>query len=85
MQKKQAIELLGGSVKAAARKVGVTYQAIARWPEELTPAIRDRVQAALYRERLFLSDADDANEPVIQVSTPESRMCECEKFGACHD
>lgn len=52
MQKKQAIELLGGTVSAAAQKVGVTYQAIARWPEKLTPAIRDRVQAALYRDHV---------------------------------
>ncbi len=50
MLKYQAIELLGGSVTAAAKAVGVTYQAIGKWPEALTPALRDRVQAALYRE-----------------------------------
>lgn len=50
MLKTHAIELLGGSVSAAAKSIGVTYQAIGKWPDELTPALRDRVQAALYRQ-----------------------------------
>lgn len=49
MDKRKAIELLGGSVAAAADAVGVTYQAVDKWPDTLPPRIADRVQAALYR------------------------------------
>ena len=51
MLKTQAIELLGGTAKRAAAAIGVTSQAISGWPEQLTPALRDRVQAALYRQK----------------------------------
>lgn len=51
MLKTQAIELLGGTAKSAAAAIGVTSQAISGWPEQLTPALRDRVQAALYRKK----------------------------------
>jgi hypothetical protein len=49
MLKAQAIELLGGSVAAASDAIGVTYQAIDKWPDVLPPRIADRVQAALWR------------------------------------
>lgn len=49
MHKSEAIELLGGSVSAAADAVGVSYQAIGKWPEVLPARIADRVQAALWR------------------------------------
>lgn len=49
MLKAQAIQLLGGSVTAAADAVGITPQAISQWPETLPPRIADRVQAALAR------------------------------------
>lgn len=49
MLKTEAIELLGGSIPAAAEAIGISYQAVNQWPEELTDAIRDRVQAVLYR------------------------------------
>lgn len=49
MRKSEAIELLGGSIPAAAEAVGVTYQAVDKWPDELPPRITDRVQAALWR------------------------------------
>jgi hypothetical protein len=48
MDKRTALELLGGPV-AAARTIGVTRQAIHRWPDPLTAKIEDRVLAALYR------------------------------------
>lgn len=51
MNKHQAIEQLGGSVSAAARAIGCTYQAIDKWPDELPPRIADRVQAALWRRQ----------------------------------
>jgi transposase-like protein len=49
MLKTDAIEALGGTVAATAREVGITPQAVGQWPDELPPAIRDRVQAALWR------------------------------------
>jgi len=49
MRKQQAIEFLGGTVAAASRAIGVTYQAVKKWPDPLPPRIADRVQAALWR------------------------------------
>ena len=49
MLKTQALELLGGSPAAAARAIGVTYQAVNQWPEELPRRIEDRVLAACAR------------------------------------
>lgn len=49
MKKQEAIELLGGNVTAAAKAVGVTYQAVDKWPEILSDRIRDRVEAAAMR------------------------------------
>ena len=49
MLKSQAIELLGGTTATAAEAIGVTYQAVDKWPDELPPRIADRVQAALWR------------------------------------
>ncbi len=50
MNKQQAIELLGGTVSAAARACGVTSSAVSQWPDELTKDHIDRVQAALWRK-----------------------------------
>lgn len=85
MKKKRAIELLGGSVKAAAKKIGVTYQAIARWPEELTPAIRDRVEAALYRELLAFGCPCDANGCATRDVGLIAKACNTRNGGECHD
>lgn len=49
MLKSEALEALGGTVAAAAKAIGITPQAVGQWPDELPPAIRDRVQAALWR------------------------------------
>ncbi len=50
MDKQKAIELLGGTVTAAAAAVGVSYHAVAKWPDVLPRRIADRVEAALYRQ-----------------------------------
>ena len=50
MRKDYAIEILGGTVTAAACAVGVTASAVTQWPDELPPRIVDRVQAALWRK-----------------------------------
>lgn len=52
MRKERAIELLGGTVSAAAEAVRVTASAVSQWPAELPPRIEDRVLAALARKHL---------------------------------
>ena len=49
MQKQTAIELLGGSVTAASKAIGISYQAVNKWPETLTDRVADRVEAAIAR------------------------------------
>lgn len=49
MLKSKAIELLGGTVTSAADAVGISYQAVVKWPDVLPARIVDRVQAALWR------------------------------------
>jgi len=51
MQKTQAIELLGGTVSSAANAIGISYQAVDKWPEVLPARIADRVLAAVARRR----------------------------------
>jgi hypothetical protein len=50
MKKATAIKLLGGNVTSAAKEVRVTYHAVYKWPDDLTPRIVDRVEAALARK-----------------------------------
>ena len=45
MLKTQAIELLGGSITAAAKAIGISYHAVHQWPDDLPPRIADRVYA----------------------------------------
>lgn len=52
MQKAKAIELLGGSISSAAALIGISYQAVEKWPDHLPDRIADRVQAALARKHL---------------------------------
>lgn len=52
MNKAKAIELLGNTVGAAAKAVGVSASAVTQWPDELPPRIADRVLAALARKHL---------------------------------
>jgi len=50
LMKDEAIVLLGGSAKEVSRKIGITEQAVRNWPAVLSAKLRDRVQAALWRE-----------------------------------
>jgi hypothetical protein len=50
MKKQQAIELLGGTVTLAAKEIGISYQAVNKWPDDLPARIADRVHAALARQ-----------------------------------
>lgn len=52
MLKTQAIELLGGSVTAAAEAIGISYSAVSQWPDELPPRIADRVYAVWGRQHV---------------------------------
>lgn len=52
MRKAKAIELLGGSTASAAKEIGVSYQAVDKWPDELPARIADRVLAVLARKYL---------------------------------
>jgi molybdenum-dependent DNA-binding transcriptional regulator ModE len=49
MQKETAIQLLGGSIRSAAEAIGITYKAVHKWPDVLSPRIVDRVEIALVR------------------------------------
>ena len=52
MLKSKAIELLGGSVSAAAKALGVSYQAVDKWPDALPPRIAERVMGVYARDKL---------------------------------
>ena len=52
MIKTKAIELLGGTVSAAANAIGISYQAVDKWPDVLPPRIADRVYAVLARKAM---------------------------------
>lgn len=49
MKKEYAIKLLGGTIHSAAESVGISYQAVKKWPDALSPAVADRVIAAVAR------------------------------------
>lgn len=51
MLKSKAIEHLGGTTAAAAEALGVTYQAVDKWPDVLPTRIGDRVIATLVRQK----------------------------------
>lgn len=65
MEKTKAIELLGGTVAAAAKEIGVTYQAVSNWPDVLPDRISDRVIAAIARKKFGaeLGIEQTADEP----------------------
>jgi hypothetical protein len=52
MLKTKAIELLGGSTSAAASAIGISYQAVDKWPDVLPARIADRVYAAIARKAM---------------------------------
>ena len=59
MKKSNAIEMLGGSVAEAARTLGVTVQAVNKWPEDLPLRIADRVRGAYARKTGVINGAED--------------------------
>lgn len=68
MDKQIAIQLLGGTVATAAEAIGVTYQAVDKWPDVLPARIADRVLAAQARKHLppeLLGTATDKAEALV--------------------
>lgn len=63
MRKAEAIELLGGSITSAANAIGISYQAVDKWPDELPPRIADRVYAALWKQQNGCAHAPRNPEP----------------------
>ena len=51
MLKKDALQLLGGTVTSAAKLIGISVSAVSQWPDELPAALSDRVLAALARQQ----------------------------------
>lgn len=49
MDKKLAIDLLGGTPAKAAALLGVTPSAVSQWPEQLPLRLADRVRGAAVR------------------------------------
>jgi molybdenum-dependent DNA-binding transcriptional regulator ModE len=52
MLKTEAIQHLGGSVAAAAKLLGVSYNGVRKWPDALPRRISDRVLGAMVRNGL---------------------------------
>ena len=61
--KQQAIEMLGGSQTTAAKALGITYQAVRKWPDNLTPDIENRLIGMLVRGRRKVPDWLIATKP----------------------
>ena len=67
IRKTEAIEVLGGSTKEAAAALGVSYQAIDKWPEVLSNKVADRVLAAWTRRHVKRLPA-----PFLKPTTPQT-------------
>ena len=76
MNKTEAIQQLGGSVAAAAKAVGVTYQAVNQWPERLSRRVVDRVEAALWRAQRAADPLGgcQAMEPTAGQAQPATQV-----------
>jgi len=73
MRKDDAIQLLGGTIQAAATRIGCTYEAVRKWPDPLPARLRDRVQAALWREDSSVEDLLAAAEDLRRVALRRAR------------
>lgn len=71
MLKTKAIELLGGTVASAAKAIGVSYQAVDKWPDELPERIADRVLAAQARKHLAPELIGAEGAPSVPDPQPE--------------
>lgn len=67
MDKKTAINLLGGTVTTAARACELTPSAVSQWPDILTKDQTHRVQAALWRKQEALRTKRAARKQPAEV------------------
>lgn len=72
MHKKHAIDLLGGTVASAAEAVGISYQAVDKWPDPLPKRIEDRVLAALARKYLPTELIGTEGAPSVPAESGEA-------------
>lgn len=71
MFKDEAIDLLGGSAVRAAELMGVTYQAVNKWPNVLPQRIADRVLGVCVRHGIAVPRRHlCANHESLQAVTP---------------
>lgn len=73
MFKAEAIGLLGGSAVSAAELMGVTYQAVNKWPHVLPQRIADRVLGVCVRHgidvpRHHLCISKNLHKPVAPIN-----------------
>ena len=71
MKKQLAIELLGGTVSAAAKTLGVSYAAVHKWPDELPRRISDRVEGAYARRKRQIAAQVAAAEAARRDPNPQ--------------
>ncbi len=64
MGKDQAIQMLGGTIEVAAKAIGISYQAVSKWPDVLPPRIADRVIAAYARKHRLIDRAINESAPI---------------------
>ena len=67
MRKAEAIDLLGGTVASAASAIGITFQAVDKWPDELPARIEDRVLAAWVRKNIPERLPASALQPPVEA------------------
>lgn len=72
MRKTKAIELLGGTYAAAADAIGISYQAVNQWPDELPDRISDRVLAVIARKHLPSELIGAMDTPAELTTTKEA-------------
>lgn len=68
MLKTQAIELLGGTTASAAEAVGISYQAVDKWPTVLPSRIEDRVLAACVRNKIAIPPELIGNQQLVATA-----------------
>ncbi len=78
MLKTKAIEMLGGTTTAAADAIGISYQAVDKWPDVLPGRIADRVLAVMARKHLspdlIGAEADSASALAgINLVSPQAK------------
>lgn len=76
MHKSKAIELLGGTVVLAAKAIGISYQAVDKWPDQLPARIADRVLAAVARKHLppgMIGEEPVSDQAEIQLALTDRR------------